>query len=352
MAVLDMVHPSSRRNVIIAVSVVIVVAVVGLIFAASRAATQYAAFEAEQGTPAAGATVASDTNASGGKYVQFSSGSSGGGGGGGGTTVDLTDPAKREIAFMLVSSAENTTTDWRTKYNFIEYNVECTWMPVGQRDNCGNSDNRGYTAGIVGFTSATGDMLQLVQNYVAAAPGNVLAKYVNALKSVNGTPSAAGLGQAFMNDWKTASNDAKFKQAQEALRDSLYFNPGVNLAKQDGVKTPLGQFAYYDAGVMHGTYDDQYYDTDLYDIRRNAMAKAKTPAQGGDEKAYIKAFLDARRAAMKTEPGHEDTSRVDTMMLKFWNENNLALNPPLTWQMYGGTCSINAQGVGAGDCQW
>lgn len=340
---------SARRNKLIALIAGLLVVALGVTFLVVRAGSTFASAEGEQGTVAGGAAVGSDVNASGGKYVQFSNGTSTPVPGG---TVDLTDPAKREIAWMLVSTFENTTTNWRDQFAYIEYNVECVDRPAGQRENCGNDDNRGYTGGIIGFTSATGDMLQLVERYKTTAPGNVLEKYIPALRNVNGTPSTAGLGQAFMNDWKTAGKDPKFQQAQEYLRDQIYFNPAINLAKQDGVKTVLGQFAYYDTAVMHGSENDPYYNTDLHDIRANALKKAKSPAQGGDEKAYLSAFFDARVAAMKTEAGHDDTTRVDTAMRKFLNDNNLSLNLPLNWMVYGGSCSINAQGVGAGDCVW
>ena len=59
-------------------------------------------------------------------------------------SAGLKDPAKKEIAMQLVSTAENSSLDWKAQYGYIEYNVE------------GNDDeNRGYTGGIVGFTSAT-----------------------------------------------------------------------------------------------------------------------------------------------------------------------------------------------------
>jgi chitosanase len=70
-------------------------------------------------------------------------------------------------------------------------------------------------------------------------------------------------------------------------------------------------------------------------IRNQAIAKVKVPAQGGDDKAYLNAFLDVRRAAMKKEQGHQDTSRVDTLQRKFLNEGNLSLAPPLTFKVYG-----------------
>ena len=68
----------------------------------------------------------------------------------------LDDPAKKEIAMELVSSAENSSLDWKAQYKYIE--------DIG--------DGRGYTAGIIGFCSGTGDMLDLVQLYTDREPGN------------------------------------------------------------------------------------------------------------------------------------------------------------------------------------
>lgn len=53
----------------------------------------------------------------------------------------------RDTAFSLVSSAENSTLDYRSTYSYIE--------DIG--------DGRGYTCGIIGFTSATGDLLSVVK---------------------------------------------------------------------------------------------------------------------------------------------------------------------------------------------
>jgi chitosanase len=231
------------------------------------------------------------------------------------THVDLFDAHKKDIAMQLVSSAENSSLDWKAQYGYIE--------DIG--------DGRGYTAGIIGFCSGTGDMLELVQLYTDRKPGNVLAKYLQALRNVNGSDSHSGLDPNFVSDWKTAAKDTVFQQAQNDERDRVYFNPAVNQAKADGLFA-LGQFIYYDAIVMHGPGDDS---VSFGGIRRTAMAKARTPAQGGDQTAYLNAFLDARKAAMKTEEAHSDTSRVDTEQRLFLNDRNFDLNPPLRWQTYG-----------------
>jgi len=221
---------------------------------------------------------------------------------------------------QIVSSAENSSLNWRAQYAYIQ--------DIG--------DGRGYTAGIIGFCSGTSDMLEVVQDYTRRSPNNVLAKYLPALKKVNGSDSHAGLDPTYQADWKTAAADMVFQQAQDAVRDDQYFNPAVQQAKTDGLRA-LGQFIYYDAIVMHGPGNS---GVSFGGIRKTAMSRAKTPAQGGDETTYLNAFLDARVAAMKTEEAHSDTSRVDTAQRVWLRDGNFGLNTPLNWKVYGDSYSI------------
>ncbi|WP_405825831.1 chitosanase [Streptomyces sp. NBC_01390] len=234
--------------------------------------------------------------------------------------VGLDDPAKKEIAMKLVSSAENSSLDWKAQYKYIE--------DIG--------DGRGYTAGIIGFCSGTGDMLDLVELYTRRKPGNVLAKYLPALRDVDGSDSHQGLDPGYPADWRRAAQDSAFQQAQNDERDRVYFNPSVKQGKADGIGV-LGQFAYYDAIVMHGNGGDS---TSFGNIRKRALAKAKPPAQGGNEVTYLNAFLDARVWAMKQEEAHSDTSRVDTAQRVFLRKGNLNLDPPLDWKVYGDSFHI------------
>ncbi|MGW6646900.1 chitosanase [Streptomyces iakyrus] len=234
--------------------------------------------------------------------------------------IGLDDPAKKEIAMQLVSSAENSSLDWKAQYQYIE----------------DIRDGRGYTAGIIGFCSGTGDMLDLVELYTDRRPGNVLAQYLPALREVNGSDSHAGLDPGFPGDWRRAARDAAFRRAQDDERDRVYFGPAVRQGKADGLRV-LGQFAYYDAIVMHGDGTDPL---SFRNIRRRALRSAKPPAQGGDEVTYLNAFLDARVWAMKQEEAHSDTSRVDTAQRVFLRRRNLDLNPPLDWKVYGDSYHI------------
>src|ERR1700716_3930590 len=123
---------------------------------------------------------------------------------------------------QLVFSAENSSLDWKAQYKYIE--------DIG--------DGRGYTAGIIGFCSGTGDMLDLVERYTNANPGNPLETYLPALRKVNGTSSHAGLGSGFVSAWQQAAGTTAFKNAQNSERDRVYFNPAVNQGKSDGLGAP------------------------------------------------------------------------------------------------------------------
>jgi chitosanase len=231
--------------------------------------------------------------------------------------VPLDDPRRKDTAMQLVSTAENSSTDWRAQFGYIE-DID---------------DGRGYTAGIVGFCSGTSDMLAVVTEYTRRAPGNRLARFLPALRTVDGSDSHAGLGSAFEAAWRAAATDPVFQKTQEDSRDRMYFAPSVAMARADGVRA-LGQFAYYDAAVMHG-------QSGLRGIRADALRVAKSPARGGDEITWLTAFLDAREREMRTEEAHGDTTRVSTAQRVFLTSGNLDLNTPLAWQVYGDKFKIN-----------
>jgi chitosanase len=235
-----------------------------------------------------------------------------------GGAAGLQSAGKKETALELVASAENSTLNWRREFGYIE----------------DIHDGRGYTGGIIGFCSGTSDMLEVVQEYTRREPRNVLAVYLPALREVDGSDSHAGLDPGFPVAWKVAGTDPVFQRVQEDERDRVYFQPAVRLAARDGLRA-LGQFAYYDAAVMHGV-------SGLRGIRASAMRKAPLPAQGGDEITYLGAFLDARVAAMRTEEAHSDTTRVDTAQRRFLVASNLDLTTPLSWKVYGDAYRIGA----------
>jgi chitosanase len=75
-------------------------------------------------------------------------------------------------------------------------------------------------------------------------------------------------------------------------------------------------------------------------VRERALRRAATPAAGGNERAYLEAFLDERVVEMREEAAHEDVSRIETAQRRFLREGNLDLSLPLRWAVYGDNFGI------------
>lgn len=237
---------------------------------------------------------------------------------------DISSGVLRKEVFALVSSAENSTTDYAEQYAYIE--------DIG--------DGRGYTAGIIGFTTGTGDLLEVVERYTELKPENELKKYIPALEQVNGTDSHDGLGNVFEEDWAEAAQSDEMVQAQNDILDEQYMNVALEYAREDGLR-PLGQYIYYDALVVHGSGDGE----DCFEAIRNAALETeKSPSNGGDETTFLTAFLGARVPVMQMEEAHSDLSRLNAQR-KFLNEKNFDLTLPLEWTMYGEEFSLTAEQV-------
>lgn len=216
----------------------------------------------------------------------------------------------RRTTFALVSSAENSTIDYQKQYGYIE----------------DIKDGRGYTAGIIGFTSKNGDLRQVILKYQKLRPNNRLVQYLPALKKIQGTASHQGLGQNFVKDWHKVANDKRFIQAQDEILNQQYMKPALKAAKADNL-SPLGQYIYYDAIVVHGPGKD---NSSFGGIRRKAKKIAKTHNQV----VYLQTFLKVRSKIMRQETAHQDLSRIKVQQ-KFLQSKNFQLKRPLTWTMYG-----------------
>ncbi|MER6674310.1 chitosanase [Streptomyces sp. NPDC000983] len=221
---------------------------------------------------------------------------------------------EKELALKVTASAEFSSLNWRLGYASVE----------------DNGDGCGYTAGVVGFCTGTHDLLALVERYTEKYPDNALARYLPALREVDGTDSHEGL-EGFPAAWRAEAKQQAFRDAQDEERDSVYFDPAVRLAKLDGLGT-LGQFIYFDAMVLHGP---DLSANGFYGLRERALHEAKLPAKGGSEKAYLDIFLDIRKQAMLRKKATADTSRIDTAQREWLYNGNLDFGTPLTWRMYG-----------------
>jgi chitosanase len=258
-------------------------------------------------------------------------------------STDIRHPVYTEMAFELTSTAENSTKDWTTSYSYIQDIL----------------DGRGYTGGLVGFTSATGDMLALVQYYQTLRPtSNPLASYIPGLQAcsdfgdtvddavygVDGGGAsdiaAAQLGSAFLTAWASAANtDALFRQAQRDLRASMYLQPALNAAIADGVGG-LGFALYYDTSVNHGPGEANSNDGSFDDIR--SRTTGTKPISGGNQRTFLRNFCTIRSAVL-TEWGDNPADG----RMSIWNallnptSPNFDLAGTVTWSVYGDSYSMN-----------
>lgn len=237
-------------------------------------------------------------------------------------TTGLNTPLLKKRASQITSTFENSTTE--IQYAYAE--------DIG--------DERGITAGRAGFTSGTSDLLELVENYTAAVPDNVLAKYLPALRAVNGSASTEGL-EGFEQDFATAAKDPQFIAEQDALVDKLYFNPAIAIAEENGVKTALGQAIFWDTIILHGEGGSD----GLAAVASETNAQMGGAANG-NEAQWIETFLDVRLQHLLnwSESGAMDdessTSRIDGLR-ELVAAGAWDLNPPFSWTAYGESFTVS-----------
>jgi chitosanase len=173
--------------------------------------------------------------------------------------------------------------------NVFEYS-----SPAGRYDTCTDlGDGRGFTCGVIGFTSSSTEVRDVVSAYVDQVPDSPLARHLPRLKELadNGSGDTSGL-DGFTGDWAHAAKDATFRTEQDRLADRLAYTPALEAARSIGLRTALGVAIIYDTAVQHGTSDDPDGLGALL-----ASTKEKTggnPADGVDEQTWLLAFLDVR----------------------------------------------------------
>lgn len=89
----------------------------------------------------------------------------------------------------------------------------------------------------------------------------------------------------------TAGSDPLMHEAQDAIFDSEYFEPAVAKGEAMGLVTGMAYLSLYDVAIQSGP------------ARIDALRKLfpeSPPSKGGLEKAWVMAFLSARKAWLQT----------------------------------------------------
>ena len=131
--------------------------------------------------------------------------------------------------------------------------------------------------GSSGSARGTCDMLELVEAYTATEPDNPLAPYLPALRAVDGSDSHEGLDPGFVDGVAAGRRRTRCsRRPRTTSATPSTSTPSVAAAPRRTGSDALGQFAYYDAAVMHG------FDGDAGQLRRiRALATGREDAGRG-----------------------------------------------------------------------
>lgn len=207
---------------------------------------------------------------------------------------------------QISSAFENSTTEFR--YSYIE--------DIG--------DEYGITAGRIGFTSTTGDLLETVQKYVEAkGPDTPLAKYLPCLTAINHPNSSYAclfpsvkpevrrtkafkktglLTKDFGKDWVAAAQDPLMKKVQDQMVEENVLAPALKWTNDLHLKTKLGVAILYDSILQRGEEGPNGMEGMVARVKKAFSASHQgraLPTSDDDEKEWLTLFLQNRRETLK-----------------------------------------------------
>ena len=189
-------------------------------------------------------------------------------------------------------------------------------------------DGAGISYGMHQSTDRAGSLDNIVKRYIelggAHAPAlQAYLPYFASNKSATEPPKGPWSAEtrAVIDLLKVAGADPVMHQAQEEVFDRDYFQPAVNHANQIGLTKALSLAVVYDTCIHSGPGG--------VTMIRNMFA-AKSPANGGTEAEWVKAYLNARRNWLGTHKMtilHGTVYRMDAL-LALITAGNWDLTPP------------------------
>jgi len=214
--------------------------------------------------------------------------------------------APSDVILQLVSIAEYSSIDWRNSVNLI--------------DNLG--DGRGYTIGLVGFCTGTGDFLEVLKFIREIDPIHVLLVFIPIIETIlksGNVGSVAGLEKLPSVMRRIGKNDKSFMKATWFVLKKLYWKPTLDFCDEYGVKSELGRYIVYDTIVNFGDLN----------VFKKYMVK------GDEEGLFLKKFLDIKQKTIEDDEtlGDTDNNRVD-MQKKLLRRDNFALDRPMNVYCY------------------
>lgn len=236
-----------------------------------------------------------------------------------------------DVILQLISLPENSTPQWWTNYNYIEF--------LG--------DGRGFTATLYGACSGTGDLAMIFDELANLSPRSKgceeLLAYRDALKKKRGD-DIKGI-EPIKKIIKNLGEDSAWQQAVWKVYVKLYWKFATEWADKKGesakrpgpvLKTPLTRGFMVDTAINHGADYDS-----LMDVVKRMPEAARNSK---DELAWFRAFADAREKMLRSGYQDLDTSKTGDRC-RLWKDlaaqGNTDLKPPFkALKGYWGTFTI------------
>lgn len=147
-------------------------------------------------------------------------------------------------------------------------------------------------------TTEYGNLRELINNY-ANANGMFSAALKPFVPKIGSTPLTDNV--AFKDLLRKAgSQDPVMRTVQDAFFEKRYFQPAQAWADQHGFKLPFSMLVIYDSFIHSGSIRSS--------IRQ--MFPEKPPSNGGEEKAWITAYVNARHRWLANHENSELHSTV------------------------------------------
>ena len=217
----------------------------------------------------------------------------------------------RSVAWQIVSVFETGRPEGR--YDAFVILADGAGISAGKKQGTDRSDV--FDAIINGYIARGGQYGPQLGRYVGR-----LARNESTLVDPNHWPRwVYELRDVFV----AAAQDPVMRQVQDDVFDRMFWQPAVAKVEELGLRTPLAYAVIFDTMIHSGPRGVGW-------MRRRFAAKP--PAGGGDERLWLRDYVQARRHWLATHPKtalHATVYRMD-LFAKLIREGNWALRTPFT----------------------
>lgn len=188
-------------------------------------------------------------------------------------------------------------------------------------------------------TTESGFLKIMLQNYVKnkGIYANEMSFFADKIQPHNGRGAYSKSiypSPDFEKLIRKAAKDPIMKSTQDVFFDERYWKPAYKFFVDNGFTTPLAMLVIYDTAIHSGPALNS--KSSMMHVLRQRFGE-KTPINGGDEKKWIAAYVNARHKWLANHPSRpilrKTIYRTNTLK-KLIADNN--------WELNG---NINANGV-------